>query len=331
MRRHAQWVFTATLSGTVALAAGAKAQSPMDSIAIAIEAHTSSEGACYYDEVVPAALEKADAALAGAYPREWAVAKQRAPLGKQRYENLIGALPSPSRTPCDVHAGVVWFGLAQALSVVGFDPALLQEMDRLEKGGRPLDASDAKRTQDHGQSPAGGPVETSAQARVAQLRQLYPCLAHLPIEELEGLVERANATKNDPCMTAPTPGGQDSLTQRLDALDTSTPLKSPTVDAQRLDTKRELENIRLYFQARGGPTLLQAQALLKSYGTYHGSPDGRWGPETTEAFDLVLETYIAIGGRDDDWGVNRPEHTSRLLEWIGQAMYASANETEYPD
>ncbi|WP_062014884.1 hypothetical protein [Aureimonas sp. AU4] len=256
MRRHAQWAFIAKLSGMAALTGGARAQSSIDAIALAVESYQDSKVWCEYHDVVWASLGQAEAELAKAYPKDWAVAQHLASSALLQYKASAQIAPGPSQAECDASANAIRYGLSQAISIVGPDPALLEELTRLQKGGRP-------RTTDE-------------------------------------ILQREEIAKG-PNRAGP------------------------------LDTSWELENVRLYFQARGGPALLQAQALLASYGTYHSKPDGRWGAATAEAFNQALQTYIAIGGRDDDWGVNRPEHTSRLLEWVGDAMFATANETEYPD
>jgi hypothetical protein len=256
MRRHALWAITATLSVMAAFTGGARAQSPIDAIALAIEAYQDSKVWCEYHDIVWASFGQAEAELAKDHPKDWAVAQHLASSALRQYKASAQIAPGPSQAECDASANAVGYGFARAISIVGSDSALLERLTRLQKGGRPRTTDEILQ----GEEIAKGPNR-----------------------------------------------------------------------AGRLNTSRELENVRLYFQARGGPTLLQAQALRAAYGTYHSKPDGRWRSETAEAFNQVLQTYVAIGGREDDWDVNQPEHTSRLLEWVGNATFATANETEYPD
>ncbi len=93
---------------------------------------------------------------------------------------------------------------------------------------------------------------------------------------------------------------------------------------------KELQNVRTYF-ARNPSELPAAQQQLRIMGAYAGGIDGRWGRGTERAFRNVLETYIAIGGRGSDWGVNKPSDTRRFVKWIASANYANQTGTDYPD
>lgn len=98
-----------------------------------------------------------------------------------------------------------------------------------------------------------------------------------------------------------------------------------------VDTEQETANVRAYFETQGTAALVQAQALLAAQGVYHSGIDGKWGAATEEAFSDILQSYIAIGGRGDDWGINEPGQTPRFLNWIATAISARENGTEYPD
>ncbi|MEQ1949908.1 peptidoglycan-binding domain-containing protein [Mesorhizobium sp. CN2-181] len=100
--------------------------------------------------------------------------------------------------------------------------------------------------------------------------------------------------------------------------------------AQEIDVRSELAIIQAHF-AGGGPQLVNAQTALKAYGVYSGALDGKWGPRTREAFQAVLKTYIAIGGRGRDWGINKPEDTQRLIDWTLSAAKANREGSEFPD
>ncbi len=101
--------------------------------------------------------------------------------------------------------------------------------------------------------------------------------------------------------------------------------------AQAGNIERELVNVRAYFASRKGRVLLEAQALLKSSGHYKGTADGKWGNGTERAFRGLLKTYIVIGGSGSDWGINKPDDTRRLLDWVAEAEFSVTNGLEFPD
>jgi hypothetical protein len=92
-----------------------------------------------------------------------------------------------------------------------------------------------------------------------------------------------------------------------------------------VDVSNELGHVRSFFDGSNGVLLATTQALIGV------EPDGKWGPNTARSFQRTLETYIVIGGRGSDWGVNKKNDTERLVRWIATAEYATATGGEFPD
>jgi hypothetical protein len=148
------------------------AQDQLAMVAQAIASYEASEHQCYYHEAVGRALAQVDGALSRAEPYRWQVAKRRAAeyvhtltnVGRvlsqsnqgpgsaraimdEWHRNVLRSQgrsvePAPEPPPvsqaatdCKSLGLGVWGGLFTAMSIVGFDPTLVEEMSRLEAGG----------------------------------------------------------------------------------------------------------------------------------------------------------------------------------------------------
>ena len=154
--------------------------------------------------------------------------------------------------------------------------------------------------------PAAAQISTEQRSR---LIEFYPCAARLSDEALFELSEWANAVRQDPCMLS---------AEEFTALFVA---GSPIAGSAPIDIVRTA-------LADGPPSLLWMQQVLL-FG--RDAADGIWGPMTEARFAQLLDTYHAIGGIGEDWGVRTVEDVPRFLSWVLSAEFAAATGGEFPD
>lgn len=91
-----------------------------------------------------------------------------------------------------------------------------------------------------------------------------------------------------------------------------------------------LQQIEAYYALYGPSRLVQAQVILREGGRYSGPLDGQWGQGTADAFALVIETQLAIGGAEFAV-VARPDAVPGVTDWIGAVILAEGGYGDLPD
>ncbi|MCA9474161.1 MAG: hypothetical protein KC594_19015 [Nitrospira sp.] len=142
---------------------------------------------------------------------------------------------------------------------------------------------------------------------------------------------RINLASNQLALTALSPAKRSADNLLMDVYKAEALLMDMKMAGQVPGVSAALAMVQAYFDEMGGHKLLYAQALLASTGVYDRKVDGLWGPATEKAFESFLDTYIAIGGISDDWGIRKAADTERFLDWIAQAEFARKNGLEFPD
>lgn len=97
-----------------------------------------------------------------------------------------------------------------------------------------------------------------------------------------------------------------------------------------LSVNNELRNVKAAFY-QNGSAVVQLQLLFARDGSYSGPVSGTWNRELEAAILCSLQSYIAIGGRGNDWGVNQPSDAIRFVGWVYEALVARETGGEYPD
>jgi hypothetical protein len=102
-------------------------------VAFALASYEATKDKCFYEEIVGNALQKMDDLYTSRYGSRWDALKQEAagsPGAMQTMGTLLG-----SESQCKTAGLGIFGGLFPAIFVVGNDPALGMEIQRLEKGG----------------------------------------------------------------------------------------------------------------------------------------------------------------------------------------------------
>jgi hypothetical protein len=73
------------------------------------------------------------------------------------------------------------------------------------------------------------------------------------------------------------------------------------------------------------------QLAISKYGGRTGKIDGKLGPQSALAICSTLSSYLAIGGRGNDWGINSVSDAPRLIDWLYEAIVANETGSEFPD
>ena len=97
-----------------------------------------------------------------------------------------------------------------------------------------------------------------------------------------------------------------------------------------IDVTRELRNVRAVLETNR-EKLTNVQLILVRMKEYTGPIDGKWTKRTEESIRRVLDTYIAIGGRGPDWGINNKRDVDRFIKWLYAALESLETGSEFPD
>ena len=101
-------------------------------------------------------------------------------------------------------------------------------------------------------------------------------------------------------------------------------------DDNKIDVTMEFYNVEQFIKNKP-QKISELQLLLTKMGDYSGKIDGQFGQETATSVCEVVKTYIAIGGKDPDWGINRVSDVPRFISWLYTAMIANETGGEFPD
>jgi hypothetical protein len=124
-------------------ASRAVADEIFDQMAGAIAAYDASSKTCYYEDAVGPALNKLDQYLSTYRKMGWQAAKSQ---GGGALEPLKSMGSMLGGTECQSYGLLVGAGLASGIAVIGFDPAVIEAMDRLfaKSGGRALERAESQ-------------------------------------------------------------------------------------------------------------------------------------------------------------------------------------------
>lgn len=157
----------------------------------------------------------------------------------------------------------------------------------------------------------GAQAQMSAQQR-ANLLSFYPCGKVLNDDRLAYLDDWANATRQDPC--------------QLTAQEFTSYFGDNAAPANG-SAQAPIDDVKRYFEDQRPADLFVIQVLILG----RDSADGVWGPMTAGRLGELLNTYHAIGGIDDEWGVRNTADVPRFLKWVAAAEFAQAMGGEFPD
>jgi hypothetical protein len=73
------------------------------------------------------------------------------------------------------------------------------------------------------------------------------------------------------------------------------------------------------------------QLAVSKFGGHEGKIDGKIGPQSAPAICSTLSSYLAIGGKGKDWGINSVSDAPRLIDWLYEAIVANETGSEFPD
>jgi len=105
---------------------------------------------------------------------------------------------------------------------------------------------------------------------------------------------------------------------------------SATENGKCVNVTRELRNVRVALETNR-EKLNNVQLILARMKLYTGPIDGKWTKTTEDSIRGALETYIAIGGRGPDWGINNKRDVDRFIKWLYAALESGETGNEFPD